>query len=43
MASSSLEDLRRRLYVKAKADTGWQFWGRYVHGANRRRCALRTT
>src|SRR5450631_398378 len=30
-ASSSLQDLRRRLYVKAKADTLWRFWGLYVH------------
>jgi RNA-directed DNA polymerase len=33
MASSSLQDLRRRLYVKAKADKDWQFWGLYVHVA----------
>jgi RNA-directed DNA polymerase len=31
MASVSLQDLRRRLYVKAKADKDWQFWGLYVH------------
>jgi len=30
-ASVSLQDLRRRLYVKAKADTSWRFWGLYVH------------
>src|SRR5450631_3709740 len=30
-ASISLQDLRRRLYVKAKADTLWRFWGLYVH------------
>jgi RNA-directed DNA polymerase len=30
MASVSLQDLRRRLYVKAKADKDWQCWGRYV-------------
>jgi RNA-directed DNA polymerase len=33
MASISLQDLRRRLYVKAKADKDWQFWGLYVHVA----------
>jgi len=33
MASVSLQDLRRRLYVKAKADKDWQFWGLYVHVA----------
>src|SRR6266545_3860997 len=31
MASISLQDLRRRLYVKAKADKQWRFWGLYVH------------
>jgi RNA-directed DNA polymerase len=30
-ASIDLQDLRRRLYVKAKADTTWRFWGLYVH------------
>jgi RNA-directed DNA polymerase len=30
-ASISLQDLRRRLYVKAKADKLWRFWGLYVH------------
>ena len=33
MASVSLQDLRRRLYVKAKADKDWRFWGLYVHVA----------
>ena len=31
--SVSLQDLRRRLYVKAKADTTKRFWGLYVHVA----------
>src|SRR5580692_4564056 len=31
-ASVNLQDLRRRIYVKAKADTTWRFWGTYVHG-----------
>jgi hypothetical protein len=26
-----LQDLRRRIYVKAKAETSWRFWGLYVH------------
>jgi len=30
-ASISLQDLRRRIYVKAKADKQHRFWGLYVH------------
>src|SRR5262245_66482926 len=29
----SLQDLRRRIYVTAKADTTKRFWGLYVHVA----------
>ena len=30
-ASISLQDLRRKIYVKAKTDKVWRFWGLYVH------------
>lgn len=29
--SINLQDLRRRIYIKAKADKTWRFWGLYVH------------
>jgi RNA-directed DNA polymerase len=28
---TELQDLRRRIYLKAKADKAWRFWGLYVH------------
>ena len=34
-ASSSLQELRRRLYVKAKSESSWRFWGLYVHVCKR--------
>ena len=30
-APMSLQDLRRRIYVKAKAEQSWRFWGLYMH------------
>ena len=29
--SVSLQDLRRKIYLKAKSDKTWRFWGLYVH------------
>ena len=30
-ASIGLQDLRRKMYLKAKSDKTWRFWGLYVH------------
>ena len=34
-APISLQDLRKRLYVKAKAEASWRFWGLYGHVCKR--------
>ena len=34
-ASIDLQDLRRRIYVKAKAETSWKFWGLCEPGTER--------
>ena len=31
----SLQDLRRKIYAKAKAEPHWRFWGLYVHVCKR--------
>ena len=30
-ASIGLQDLRRKMYLKAKSDKTWRFWGLYIH------------
>jgi RNA-directed DNA polymerase len=30
-ASISLQDLRRKIYLKAKSEKTWRFWGLYIH------------
>lgn len=30
-APIGLQDLRKRIYIKAKAEPAWRFWGLYVH------------
>lgn len=30
-APVNLQDLRRKIYVKAKTESSWRFWGLYVH------------
>ena len=34
-APVELQDLRRKIYAKAKADASWRFWGLYVHVCKR--------
>ena len=35
-APINLQDLRRRIYVKAKTEPTWRFWGLYVHVCKRK-------
>jgi len=30
-ASITLQDLRKKIYTKAKSEKDWRFWGIYVH------------
>ena len=30
-APDGVQDLRRKIYAKAKAEAHWRFWGLYVH------------
>ena len=30
-ASINLQELRRKIYLKAKSEKAWRFWGLYVH------------
>jgi RNA-directed DNA polymerase len=32
--SFGLQDLRRKIYLKAKSEKTWRFWGLYVHVCN---------
>jgi len=34
-APIKLQDLRRKIYIQAKADKAWRFWGLYVHVCKR--------
>jgi RNA-directed DNA polymerase len=34
-ASINLQELRKRIYLKAKSDKAWRFWGLYVHVVKR--------
>ena len=35
-APISLQDLRRRIYRKAKAEPAWRFWGLLMRARNRK-------
>jgi len=40
-APDELQDLRRKIYAKAKAEPHWRFWGLYVDVCQRERVLIR--
>jgi RNA-directed DNA polymerase len=40
-AADEVQDLRRKIYAKARAEPHWRFWGLYVHVCKRERVLIR--